>query len=51
MAPEAYTLHGALEGWIAGEEPESIRQRAARAYDAYQHCGMRGALRLFATGW
>ena len=51
MAPEAYTLEAALEGWILGEDPEAIRQRAARAYDAYQKCGMRGALRLFATGW
>lgn len=51
MAPEAYTLHAALDGWISGDEPEAIRQRAAQAYDAYQKCGMRGALRLFATGW
>jgi len=51
MAPEAYTLDAALDGWIAREEPEAIRQRAARAYDAYQKCGLRGALRLFATGW
>jgi hypothetical protein len=51
MAPEAYTLEAALEGWISGEEPEAIRQRAARAYDAYQKCGIRRALRLFSAGW
>jgi hypothetical protein len=29
MAPEAYTLKAALDGWIAGEDDEAIRQRAA----------------------
>jgi len=51
MAPEAYTLKSALDGWIAGEDEETIRKRAARAYDNYQRCGSRAALRLFATGW
>jgi hypothetical protein len=51
MAPEAYTLKAALDGWIAGEDNEAIRRRAAQAYDKYQKCGTRGALRLFATGW
>jgi len=48
MAPEAYTLKAALDGWIAGEDDEAIRQRAAQAYDKYQKCGARAALRLFA---
>jgi len=51
MAPEAYTLKAALDGWIAGESEEQIRDRAAAAYDKYQKCGMRAAHRLFATGW
>lgn len=51
MAPEAYTLKSALDGWIAGEDHEQIRGRAAGAYDKYQKCGMRAAQRLFATGW
>lgn len=51
MAPEAYTLKAALDGWIAGEDDEAIRRRAAQAYDKYQRCGSRAALRLFATGW
>ena len=51
MAPEAYTLKSALDGWIAGETKEQIRERAAVAYDHYQKCGLRGARRLFATGW
>ena len=51
MAPEAYTLKAALDGWIAGESNEQIHECAAAAYDRYQKCGMRGARRLFATGW
>ena len=51
MAPEAYTLKAALDGWIAGEQDEAIRRRAAQAYDKYQKCGSRAALRLFATSW
>lgn len=51
MAPEAYSLRAALEGEIAGESGEQIRQRAAVAYDKFQKCGLRGAQRLFATGW
>lgn len=51
MAPEAYTLKSALDGWIAGEGAEQIRDRAAGAYDKYQKCGLRAAHRLFATGW
>jgi hypothetical protein len=49
MAPEAYTLKAALNGWIANEDNEAIRHRAAQAYDKYQKCGARAALRLFAT--
>jgi hypothetical protein len=51
MAPEAYSLRAALEGVIDGENGEQIRQRAAVAYDKFQKCGLRGAQRLFATGW
>jgi hypothetical protein len=51
MAPEAYTLKSALEGWIAGENSEQIRDRAAVAYDKYQKCGVRAARRLFVSGW
>lgn len=51
MAPEAYVLKAAVDGWILGEDGEKIRKRAAEAYNSYQKCGMKGALRLFATGW
>jgi hypothetical protein len=50
MAPEAYTLESAIEGWIAQESPESIRLRAAKAYNSYQKCGLKAAKNLFATG-
>lgn len=51
MAPEAYTLKSALDGWIAEENREQIRDRAAGAYDKYQKCGAKAAHRLFASGW
>jgi len=51
MAPEAYTLKDALDGWMAGENDEQVRERAARAYDRYQKCGIKGARRLFVSGW
>src|SRR2546429_1096535 len=49
MAPEAYTLKAALDGWIAREDDEAIQRRAAQAYDKYQKCGARAAMKLFAT--
>lgn len=51
MAPEAYTLKAALDGWILLETNEQIRSRAAAAYDKYQKCGLNAARKLMATGW
>ncbi len=51
MAPEAYTLKDALDGWMAGETAEQIRERAARAYAKYQKISLNAALRLFSPGW
>jgi hypothetical protein len=51
MAPEAYVLKAALDGWLAGEDGERVRERAAKAYNSYQSCGMGSARALFATGW
>ena len=51
MAPEAYVLKAALDGWIANEPGERIRSRAAEAYNRYQHCGLKAARGLFASGW
>jgi hypothetical protein len=51
MAPEAYTLKAALDGWIGGEDGAKVHERAAQAYHTYQKCGVRSARKLFATGW
>jgi hypothetical protein len=51
MAPEAYVLKAAVDGWMLGESGEQVRRRAAEAYNRYQNCGIKGAMRLFATGW
>ena len=51
MAPEAYVLSGALDGWLNHETGEQVRMRAAKAYASYQRIGLRGATGLFATGW
>lgn len=51
MAPEAYVLSAAIDGWANKESDEAVRVRAAKAYHEYQNCGLRAADRLFATGW
>jgi len=51
MCPEAYTIHDAIEAYIAGESNESIRTRAARAYAKYQKCSEAAARRLLVTDW
>lgn len=51
MAPEAYVIEAALAGWAQNETDDQIRTRAAQAYDKYQHCGAKAAMRLFASGW
>ncbi|WP_430411469.1 hypothetical protein [Kordia sp.] len=51
MSPEAYTLKWAIDGWILNESDTEIRERAAKAYHAYQKCGLRGARRLLVTGY
>lgn len=51
MAPEAYTLKAAIDGWLLKETPAQIDERAAQAYHKYQKCGIAGARGLFATGF
>jgi hypothetical protein len=51
MAPEAYVLSAAVDGWMKKESDEEIRLRAAKAYHSYQNCGLKSAQNLFATGW
>jgi hypothetical protein len=49
MAPEAYSLEEALHTFAAGGSPMDVRHAAAGIYDRVQHCGLSGALRLFAS--
>jgi hypothetical protein len=51
MAPEAYILHDALEGWTRGETNEEVRTRAAAAYAKYQKISVKAAQNLLVTGW
>lgn len=51
MAPEAYVLKAAVDGWMLNEGGQQVRRRAAEAYHRYQKCGMKGAMNLFASGW
>ena len=51
MAPEAYVLKAALDGWINNETGKQIDERAAQAYNKYQKCGIKGARNLFTTGY
>lgn len=51
MAPEAYTLKAAIDGWINNETGKQIDERAAQAYHKYQKCGIKGARNLFTTGF
>ena len=51
MAPEAYTIHDAITGYVNNESNENIRTRAALAYSKYQKSGEKAARKLLATGW
>jgi hypothetical protein len=51
MAPEAYTLRAALDGWMQRESKEEIHKRAAAAYAKYQKCSDVAAMRLFSSDW
>lgn len=51
MAPEAYTLKSAIDGWLINESDYQIEERAAQTYNNYQKCGIKGARNLFTTGY
>lgn len=51
MAPEAYTLKSAIDGWIENESGIQIKERAAQVYNKYQKCGINAARNLFASGF
>lgn len=49
MYPGAFLLREAAAGWLAGEMPESIRQRAATAYAKNQGISQKSAAGVFTT--
>lgn len=51
MAPEAYTLKSAIDGWLLNESGKQIDERAAQTYNKYQKCDIKGARNLFTTGF
>ncbi len=51
IAPEAYILKSAIDGWILKENEYLIKERVAQSYNKYQKCGLRGARNLFTTGF
>lgn len=51
MAPEAYTIHDALSGYVLNENGTQIHQRAAKAYSKFQKCSLKAASKLLATGF
>jgi hypothetical protein len=51
MAPEAYILHDALDGWVIGETDVQIQNRAAAAYAKFQKISIKSAQRLLVTGY
>ncbi|MEO0897673.1 MAG: hypothetical protein AAFY71_14810 [Bacteroidota bacterium] len=51
LAPEAYVVESLIQAWMRRKSGPEIRTAAGKAYDRYQKCGIRGATRLFRTGW
>lgn len=51
MAPEAYTIHDAISGYVKNESNEQIRTRAALAYSKFQKCSEKAARNLLVTGF
>ena len=43
-----YTLTAAVETWAGGGDDAAVREASGRAYERHQHCGLRGAPKLFA---
>lgn len=51
MAPEAYTLKAAIDGWILNESATKIEKRAEEAYAKYQKCSASWADKTFCSGF
>lgn len=50
MYPGGFLLRAALDGWVAGETPGQIRQRAASAYAKNQKISAKAAAGVFTAG-
>ena len=50
MYPGGFVLRAAIDGWISGESPRQIRQRAAVAYARNQKISVKAAAGVFAFG-
>lgn len=51
LAPEAYVLENVFNSWAMLKDEKDIHHAAGSAYNQYQKCGLRGAKRLFKSGW
>jgi len=51
LAPEAYVLAGLIDWWANEKPAASVEEAAGAAYHRFQRCGLRGATRLFTSGW
>jgi len=51
MAPEAYTIHDALSGYVLNENGGQIHLRASKAYSKFQKCSLKAASKLLTTGF
>jgi hypothetical protein len=51
MAPEAYSLHDAIQAWLQKAGGNTIAASAAAAYARHQHCTIKAAQKLLVSGW
>ncbi len=51
MTPEAYVANSLIDSWIMLKEENEIKEAIGKSYHKYQKCGLKGASRLFRTGW
>lgn len=51
LAPEAYVIRNVIDAWAQLKSGAEVRAAAGRAYNQYQKCGLKGATRLFHSGW
>ena len=49
LAPEAYSLNGALNAWISNKDSNEIINQASYQYNYYQKCGIKAAQSLFVS--